>query len=172
MRRILIIAVAMLALAGCKNAADGDGIPSANGTATPSPTASFQPDQPAFIRCMRQHNVNLPDPVPNQQWRPDKPAGVTREQFETAVRACQSYLGEDLLGQPPSAEELEKLRAFAVCMREHGIEMTDPLPNGNMEIKGRLEFVTREQLNADPQFQAAEAACHHLLPVDEGKGKE
>jgi len=172
MRRILLIAVATglaaLALAGCKSS-DDDGIASVAGAATPSPTASFEPDPAGFARCMRQHNVNIPDPQPNQEWRWDKPDGVTRDQFETAVRACQSYLGENLLGNAPSAEELEKLRAFAVCMRDHGIEMTDPLPNGNMEVRGRLEFVTREQLNADPQFIAAQDACKHLLPESGGK---
>ncbi|NUO60888.1 MAG: hypothetical protein HOV78_29875 [Hamadaea sp.] len=174
MRRILLIAtaaaLATLALAACKSS-DGDGIATVQGTATPSPTASFQPDPAAFAKCMRDHHVNIPDPVPGQEWRPDKPREVTREQFEAAVRTCQSFLGENLLGQPPSPQEMEKLRAFAVCMREHGIEMTDPLPDGNMKINGRLGQLNRTQLNADPQFRAAEDACKHLLPVDDGKKK-
>lgn len=169
MRRILLIGtIAALALAGCTSN-DGDGIATVQGTATPSPTASFQPDPAAFARCMREHDVTIPDPAPNQEWRPDKPDNVSREQFETAVRACQGFLGENFLGQPPSAQEMEKLRAFAVCMREHGIEMTDPLPDGNMKINGRLGSLNRTQVNADPQFRAAEDACKHLLPVDDGK---
>jgi hypothetical protein len=169
MRRILLIAtVAALALAGCKSN-DSGGIATVVGTATPSPTASFQPDPAAFAKCMRDHHVPIADPVPNQEWRPGKPDSVSREQFETAARACQSLLGENILGQPPSAEEMEKLRTFAVCMRNHGIEMTDPLPDGNMKINGRLGSLNRTQVNADPQFRAAEDACKHLLPADDGK---
>jgi phage tail protein X len=64
---------------------------------------------------------------------------------------------------------MEKLRSFAVCMRAHDIEMTDPLPDGTMKIKGRLANVTRATLNADPGFQAAMAACQDKLPQDDGK---
>lgn len=174
MRRILLIAtaaaLATLALAACKSS-DDDGIATVQGTASPTPTASFEPDRAGFARCMREHHVNIPDPVAGQEWRLDKPNNVTREQFEAAANACQSFLGESILGQPPSPEEMEKLRAFAVCMREHGVEMTDPLPDGNMKINGRLGQLNRTQLNADPQFRAAEDACKHLLPVDDGKKK-
>jgi len=174
MRRILITALLLVpltlaGLAGCKKD-DGDGIASATGTATPSPTASFEPDPAAFAKCMREHNVNIPDPQPNQEWRPDKPDGVSREQFETAVRACQSFLGQNILGNPPPPEEMEKLRAFAVCMREHGVDMSDPEASGNMIIRGRLGDLNRTQLNADPQFRAAEDACKHLLPKDGEEG--
>lgn len=164
-------AVVALASGGCKNSGDDDGLATVQGTASASPTASSHPDPTAFVACMRQHSVNMPEPVANQEWRPDKPEGVSREQFETAVRACQSYLGENLLGQPPSAEEMEKLRTFAICMREHGIEITDPLPDGNMKINGRLGSMNRTQLEADPQYQSAYNACKDKLPVDDGKKK-
>lgn len=81
------------------------------------------------------------------------------------MQACQSLLPPEMLPQGPTPEELEQLRAFAVCMRAHDIPMTDPLPNGNMKINGRFERVTRTQLNADPVFKAANDACKDKLPV-------
>jgi hypothetical protein len=54
-------------------------------------------------------------------------------------------------------------------MREHEVEITDPLPDGNMRINGRLGALNRTQLEADPQYQAAYAACKDKLPVDDGK---
>jgi len=67
----------------------------------------------------------------------------------------------------PTAQELEQDRAFAVCMRAHGIQVSDPDRTGDMNIGGRLEHVTRAQLHADPGFKAALRACKDKLPAAE-----
>ena len=48
--------------------------------------------------------------------------------------------------------------------------MSEGERKGTMKIGGRLEFVTRVQLNVDPGFQAANEACKDRLPPTEKKG--
>jgi hypothetical protein len=125
---------------------------------------------------MREHGQNLPEPDPGSTTfrMPEPPGGQESPQWQAAMEACQLLLPSGLRPQPPGPEELEQLRNFAICMRAHDIEMTDPLPNGNMKIGGRLAFVTRAELQADPGYQAATAACQDKLPhaadVTEVKG--
>ncbi len=121
---------------------------------------------------MREHGQDIQDPAADGSWgfnpRPrEAPPG-----WDEAIRACQHLIEmptDD--GIPP--EELEKLRAFAVCMREHDIPITDPQIGGdrpgNMRIEGRFTGITRDQLEADPIYQAAFAACKDKLPVEENK---
>jgi hypothetical protein len=84
--------------------------------------------------------------------------------------ACQSQLpasdpNSHPANDPPTAQGLEQERAFAVCMRAHGIQMSDPDPHtGDTPIGGRLAHVTRAQLNNDPGFNAAYQACKSKLP--------
>ena len=65
----------------------------------------------------------------------------------------------------PTAQQLEQLRTYAMCMRAHGIDMSDPTPTGDMHILGRLAHATQAQLNNDPGYKAAKAACKDKLPA-------
>jgi hypothetical protein len=48
--------------------------------------------------------------------------------------------------------------AFARCMRQHGIDLPDPKPDGSLPDRGR-------GLNPDdPKFKAAERACPGFRP--------
>jgi hypothetical protein len=113
---------------------------------------------------MRQHGVTVNDPhniQPPSGGRTD-PALL---KWQAAQDACKQLMPGGTLEDGPGREEMEQLRAFAVCMRDHDIPITDPLPNGNMKINGRFEHVTRTQLEADPVYIAAMAACKDKLPV-------
>jgi hypothetical protein len=56
-----------------------------------------------------------------------------------------------------SVDRKERLRQFAACMREHGIDMTDPDVNGGVLIKGDAPVDTAK-------LKAANQACLPLLP--------
>lgn len=165
---VLIAGLAMAA--GCSPASE-PGIPTANGSAAAGPSAGSA-DLTAYVGCIRDKGVQVPDPAPGVQ-----PRAWIRQQaeanpaFDAADIACHHLLPAG--AEPPaptiSAQELEQLRAFAICMRAHEIEMTDPTPDGNMRIGGRLEHVTRAQLEADPAFKAAHQACKDKLPVESEK---
>jgi signal transduction histidine kinase len=71
-----------------------------------------------------------------------------------------------------TTQELEHLRAYAVCMRANGIAMSDPDPTGNMRIGDRPENVTKAQLDTDPGYRAASAACDDKLPESEKRARQ
>ncbi|GIH03566.1 hypothetical protein Rhe02_16330 [Rhizocola hellebori] len=171
MTRLLLIALLATGIAGCSGP-DDNGIASANG-AQPTATASAKDDPVAFSQCMREHGQHVPDPGPGGTWEFNPHPRTVPTGWDEAIRACQHLIEmptDD--GMPP--EDMEKLRAFAVCMREHDIPVTDPQIGGdrpgNMRIGGRFEDVTRDQLEADPVYKAAYAACKDKLPTETKKG--
>ncbi|MEU0565199.1 hypothetical protein ABZ297_07390 [Nonomuraea sp. NPDC005983] len=162
-----------LAVAACTNAPESTGIASANRSAASArPSASSTGDPAAFVRCMREHGQSMPDLGPNEPLRLIPPSGEQERAWRTALQACQRFLPEEQRPAGPPPEQLEQLRAFAVCMRAHDVEMTDPAPaDGNMVIKGRLANVTRAQLDSDPVYKAAIEACKDKLPQEQKEGK-
>jgi hypothetical protein len=177
MRRILVSLVliaGVAAVGGCSGASRDPDIASA-GTAAASASAQAGMSTAGaqamtdYVDCMRDHGMSEADAL-----RTAPPAGSTASpgfvHWKEARKACESHLlPEDPREKNVDAATLEKLRAFAVCMRAHDIEMTDPLPNGNMKINGRFEHGTRAQLEADPVYKAAMAACKDKLPAEESK---
>ncbi|MFC6084021.1 hypothetical protein [Sphaerisporangium aureirubrum] len=139
-------------------AATACGAPS---TATPSPPPSAG-SMAAYAACMRRQGHPLPEPIDVNHLPADARA---------AAEKCRPLLpgGEAARQARPPAEDMAKLRAFAQCMRAHRIQMSDPLPDGNMRILGRMQQMTRAQLNADPAYKAALAACRDRLPEETGK---
>ncbi len=175
MRPILVIPVLLcgLAVAACAKAPEGTGIASAtSGTASARPSAPPAGDPAAYVRCMREHGQTMPDLGPNEPLRLIPPSGEQARAWRTAHQACLRFLPEGMRENGPPPEELEQLRAFAVCMRAHDIEMTDPAAvDGNMVIKGRLANITRAQLDSDPVYKAAIEACKDKLPQEQKEGK-
>lgn len=114
---------------------------------------------------MREHGQNMPDPDPNSDnVALTPPPGSGSAGWRTALQACQHFLPNN--GQPAvsNPQELEALRRYAVCMREHGIEMTDPDPGtGRSQIQGRLATATRDQIVNDPTYKVADTACKDKL---------
>ena len=143
------------------------------------PAASFSPSASAstgsgsltaFVTCAGQHGVTLPDPNSSSFWSSfDAQQAANSAGWQAAWQACRNLFPAPPAGaanQLPSAQQLEQLRAYAVCMRAHGIDMSDPTPTGDTITGGRLEHVTRAQLNNDPGFKAAQAACKDKLPAN------
>jgi hypothetical protein len=187
----LAVLVAMLALvlavAACGDGGNNtDGVASLSGankatTTTAAGPASKQDVQQAalaFARCMRQHGIDMPDPQFSgngitQEFKaspgkkgPDDPA------FKAAQQACNKYLPNG--GQPPKLDpqQQQQLVQFARCMREHGIDMPDPDPNGGIVVKrSGANGRTAPEPEDDAKFKAAQQACQQYLP-NAGKGPE
>jgi hypothetical protein len=167
----LPILIGGLALAAACSTTPNTGIPTANGSASASP-GTGSGDLTAYAKCIRDHGVNVPDPAPGVEARAwIRQQAEANTAFDAADIACHHLLpaGAEPQGNGPTAQELEQLRAFAVCMRAHDIDMSDPTPDGNMQIGGRLEHVTRAQLDADPAFKAGQEACKDKLPAERTK---
>jgi len=174
MRQILAIPILIcgLALAAACSRAPGPNIPAASGSGSASPSAASG-GYSAFFGCMRAHGISVPDPAPSSpgavgEWVDQQSA--QNPGFDPAAVACQSQLpasdpNSHPANDPPTAQQLEQYRAFAVCMRAHGIQMSDPDPaTGDTPIGGRLAHVSRAQLNNDPGYKAANQACKSRLP--------
>jgi hypothetical protein len=113
---------------------------------------------------MREQGQNVPDPDPDGNVALTPPAAATRSAWDAAMSACRQLLPGGGVPAAPSPQELEGLRAYAVCMREHGIELTDPDPGtGKSQFAGRLANATRDQIFNDPAYKAADAACKDKL---------
>ncbi|MFF3066240.1 hypothetical protein ACFVQ3_16995 [Oerskovia sp. NPDC057915] len=108
-----------------------------------------------FASCMRDNGVDMPDP--------DTDGGLSMasgtveagsmDEMDAAFEACREFMpngGEPMKMTP---EDLETQREFAKCMREHGVDMPDPDPNGGMT--GALELP--EDMEA---FDTALEACN------------
>lgn len=165
MRRLLLLPVLLFALAAAV-ACTGSSPPSkAKGSAPADANPLVQ-----FAKCMREHGQNMPDPDPNSDsYQVTPPAGSTSAAWQAALQACQHFLPDGGAPQAPTATELEALRQYAACMRAHGIESSDPDPNtGKSTVQGRLANATRDQLQADPGYRAAQEACKDKLPKGSG----
>jgi hypothetical protein len=157
---LLLMVVLATACSRGSNAPDVAGAGSSSAlTASPSGDTD---DGVAFARCMREHGINIPDPVSGTEDAHHLLDGHGSEPgWEGALQACQPVLppGNGEIWTP-SEQELEQFVSFAACMRTHGIQMSDPDPTtGDMTAPGS---VRAEQEN-DPLYQAAFAACKDKL---------
>ena len=179
----LAVLVAMLALvlavAACGDGGNNtDGVASLSGankatTTTAAGPASKQDVQQAalaFARCMRQHGIDMPDPKFNgnavrQEFKAGPGNGPNDPKFKAAQQACQKLMPNG--GQPtkPNPQQQQQLLAFARCMRQHGINIPDPDPNGGgIVVKGGPGTLNPD----DARFKAAQQACQQYQP----KGNE
>ena len=122
-----------------------------------------------FTKCMRDHGVDMPDPKPAGDGKGGTIAiqgeGADKEKIDNAQNACKHFLPNGGEMKPMSAEELDKARKEAKCMRDHGIDMPDPDPSGKgaMRIGG---------MGDDPKkFEAAAKACGLGMSVHSEAGK-
>jgi hypothetical protein len=164
-RRRRVRAVALLAClltlspvtaAACSTSADGKGVASVGGSATPGMTPSLSGlDQLImYTRCMREHGVPMSDPEVDgdavRQSRYDKDA-VSRDTEIKAEEACKRYRPPQETG-PEMDFKNELQRQFSRCMREHGVEnFPDPNPDGPTRID--------ESIGEDPQYGQARPIC-------------
>lgn len=157
-----------LALVACGGGGDSGGVASLGGSnqgSSTTTTNSSDPEQAAldYVRCMREHGVDMPDPTSGGGIRlrvhPGEEAKV-----EEAQRACQSIMER---AAPKLSEEQQSVMqdaalAFAKCMRGHGIDMPDPT-FGKGGIIIQKNNGSRGQNPDDPKFKAALKACQPIV---------
>jgi hypothetical protein len=167
MRRVVALPILLcgLALAACDPPA-GPGVPTADGGSAAAATASG--NLTVYAACIREHGVNVPDPAPDANARAwIRQQAEADPAFDAASRRCVQLAPADSgeHAEAPTAQELDARRAFAVCMRAHDIDMSDPDPaTGDMRLGGRLANASKAQMEADPGLKAANEACRDKLP--------
>jgi hypothetical protein len=185
----VLLAILIGLVAGCGRGSHGPGVATAGGGgkgggAKPKPSASVDAEEQRrlFTQCMRDHGVDVPDPDPNgpgvrilaSGGPGSDTANKTANKMETAMKECQKYLPAGV-AHKPNTQELEQMRQFAKCMRDHGVDMPDPDPNGGGF--GVKKGTGQGEISPDDAtFKAANEACKDKLPNGgqlhtEGDGK-
>jgi hypothetical protein len=183
----ILAAVALVILvAACSGTANTPGVatlddPSASDStaASPSPSPISPQDAAlAYARCMRENGVDMPDPQVTTgsggEVRIDQQGGapVSKEKMAAADQVYHHFMAAAApngKGPAMSAEDQDKVLAFAKCMREHGIDMPDPnFSGGGFTIQANSGSTTNSSNGSkpldDPAFEAASKACSNLLP--------
>ncbi len=135
--------------------ASGGGQPSNAGNASSAAPANPQDAQVKFAQCMRQNGINMPDPQPGQPARITD-TGVDKSKLQAATQKCQPIMqqgGGPINPNDPKVQDA--MLKFTKCMREHGVNIPDPGPGGQMQIPSGA---SRDKL------QAAQQQCNHFLP--------
>jgi hypothetical protein len=182
--------IAALGLAGCGGGPSQGKVASLTGSgggATTTTTVSKQSAQKLwneFAACMRQHGVQMADPVLNNDGTPTGGINITagggsKSGADLASKACQPQLeaatkasgkGRGTMTKVDQAKALK----FARCMRAHGVaDFPDPqTSSGGLKIEGSSSAgAAVSDLNPDsPVFQKAQKACGSLLPGKAGQG--
>jgi hypothetical protein len=173
-----LTALLALALAGALVACGSNQSPGVatlgRGTSAPSSGQDFDAAMVSYARCMRSHGSNVPDPIHRTGHAGlsiELPSGASDDPtFQSADAQCNHYLAGLIAMKRAhqaqiAASEMDKLVAYARCMRSHQIPMLDPGPLGELNL-GNVPGITGSVGRYTPEFRAADHACRHLLPSD------
>jgi len=184
MGTLLLTGVTLLAACGGGGSNDPrvaslGGASGATSTTVAQTEADTQQAMLDFAQCMREHGIDMPDPTFDASGNGKVsigfagPAGeMDQSKMDAAQTACQSFLDKVRANMPPpdpaKQEEMkQQALAFAQCMRDHGIDMPDPVVN--TDSKGG---VTVQQGGAgidpsSPGFQEASETCQKQVGMDD-----
>jgi hypothetical protein len=164
-----------LLLGACGQATkDNDGVASLstpNTSTSAAAAATGQTDEDkarAFAKCMREHGIDMPDPQVNGGKVTIQINGGEKKKVDAAQKACKSLMPNDGKPKAPSAADLDKMRALAKCMREHGVNVPDPTAQDpGIRIQGGEKSKVDAVMKAcDPDFGKGEHSTS-----SEGGGK-
>jgi hypothetical protein len=150
------------------------GSPGAPGAAGAAGAAGARSGRFAAVReCLQKNGITLPQRTPGQgrppggaggfpggAAGPQLPKGVTRAQYEAALKKCG---GGNFAGRAGGARIKNHafqtaLAKFASCLRENGINVPVPNTSGNGPV-----FDTKGINTSSAQFKAAEVKCQPVL---------
>jgi hypothetical protein len=172
MRTILVTCfVATALVGGCSSSPSSPAVPSVSTSPGAGHSSGSGPDLTSFVACLHRHGVDVAVPgvgTDVDQWT--RQQADQRPGWDAAARACEDQLPASGSGNDMDPQSLEQLRGYAVCMRRHGIEVSDPSRDGDVRVLGRLKDASRTELANDRSYQAASAACERQLPHDSRVG--
>ncbi|MEU0179840.1 hypothetical protein ABZ312_01420 [Streptomyces sp. NPDC006207] len=166
-----LVIAAVATLAGCggggANGAQVASVPDGTSSAA-SASPGADPDFMPFVRCLREHGLDVKDPDPDTEqglvvaMADGSPVVAT----DPAYKACQSKWPTYDPGPLWKPADIEKLKRYAVCMRENGAsDYPDPDPE-----TGEQPDDSTYNSKLDPNAPKASAACDHLYPQSENDG--
>jgi hypothetical protein len=137
------LALALGSAAGCSQQAASDdrvataATRNAGGNPSPTPSLSFEQRLRQWVDCMRDQGFDLPDPGRNAAGKisVEPPAGTQKggpleERYGAAQQKCLKLDPNEAEARPFNTVELEAQRQWAQCLRDQGLAVNDPDPNG------------------------------------------
>lgn len=158
----------LVLLAGCGGTSgDGSGIASGKPGETASSGSKSGGEAPSddpeermlqFTQCLREQGVDVKDVDPNSD-----PMGILRDidpkLREKAVAACRQYSPANQ-HEGTAEEDKQQTLEFIQCLREQGVEVSDPNPQTGMP---QFEDIQRF-MNPDDEMAEAMNACADKAP--------
>jgi hypothetical protein len=126
--------------------------------ATPSSKESDYDKALRYTRCMNEHGEKMDDPVEGEHLPiiGSNHAGGGVMQVPEAYEKCK-HLMPATWPVKVDPKYIAVQRAYGNCMRQHGIDYPEPDANGMMHYPTDLSTLGR------PDYQAADAACRHVI---------
>lgn len=169
-RVVLAVAVSGMLLAGCGGAGSphvataqpSKVISTGPGSVAPSPSKESDYDKALrYTRCMTAHGAPMPDPVVGVPIdnHDDFGPGVNAEEVNARYHAnklCRQFLPTTWRVKVDPAD-VARSGKYTDCMIKHGIPM--PIP----DAQGFIDEPTDDALERMPGYDAAVAACRHLI---------
>lgn len=174
---VVVLLLASLGLAACGGSSSSSST-TANAAATSATGAAGATGRgagrfAALRECLQKNGITLPKRTPGQRppggaggflgggaggaGGPQLPKGVSRAQYEAAVKKCGGGASVGAGGRISSPAAKQALAKFATCMRENGVNVPEPSTSG-----GPI-FNSKGLNTSSPQFKAAEAKCQSDL---------
>jgi hypothetical protein len=125
----------------------------------PAAQKSLDPQDAAlkFAQCMRQNGVNMQDPQAGRITIQSGPGAADKSKVDAAMKKCQPIMAAGgKLGIKPDQQHLDQMLKFAQCMRQHGVNVKDPNPNGGLQMIGGP--------GDKAKMDKATAACQRYAP--------
>jgi hypothetical protein len=182
---LLVLLLACLGLAACgSSSGSSPSTTSASASATGTSGSSGTPGAPgaggarsgrfaAIRECLQKNGITLPQRTPGQgrppggaggfpggAGGPQLPKGVSRAQYEAALKKCGggNFAGGRGGARIKSPVFQAALAKFATCLRQNGVNVPTPNTSG----KGPV-FDTKGVDTSSAQFKAAEVKCQSDL---------
>ena len=158
----LLVALA-LALAGCGSS--GSSTTTAAATQSGPSAAKLQKARVEAAVCMRAQGIDVPDPstAPGSLLRIARIlASYPTSKVQAAEQACASQIRQafpNLTNLTPAqrAQRVQEARAYAACMRSHGINFPDPSSAAG-NTSAYLAQISGLNTSA-PSFKSASTTC-------------
>jgi hypothetical protein len=156
--------------------------------ASTTTSAAVDPEQAFldFTACMREHGIDMPDPQIDSAGggfafgitiegsaEAGAPDDTEMQKMQEASEACNHFL-EGVVQEferPDMSEMQDQMLAFSQCMRDHGVDMPDPVfsEDGGESIFGPGEEGTAIEIDPnDTTFQEAQEACNEIFGGNSG----
>ncbi|HEY2398621.1 MAG TPA: hypothetical protein VGH78_06475 [Solirubrobacteraceae bacterium] len=172
---LLLLLLATLVLAACGGSSTGSATGASATSSTGSTNSAPGGGRFAAVReCLQKNGITLTRRTPGQRPRqgggllggrgtPALPSGVTRAQYEAALKKCGAgaFRGGARRNSTAFKQALPK---FAACMRENGINLPTPNTSGNGPV-----FDVKGLNTSGTQFKSAQAKCQPILTAARGQ---